>query len=251
MGSDAQARPGARGEPPVWYGRPVDGSPPTTDAFGGALAEELSAKQVHLVRETYQLIGEKGVQHLALQDVADAAGVSKALIFYYFKTRENLILVTMRWVLSRTAQRIREAMGRSERAEGKVAAMIDEIFADAEANRRFYVAYLGLVDRALRSDDFSRLSATFRSIVNAFYADVISLGLTQRAFLVHDVDEAAAAVRAIVDGLFLQWIQEDERERVHARYREACKRTVLAYLHASSDGFGLGSAHTLEQGHRS
>ena len=222
----------------LWYGPAVDGA---RGANGGAsaegeLAEELPPKQTHLIRTTYRLIGEKGVRRLSLQEVADAAGVSKGLIFYYFKTKENLILATMRWVLSRTADRIREAVGRAQTAEGRVVAMIDEIFADPDANRRFYVSYLDLVDQALRSDDFSRLSATFRSIVNASYAGVISEGLSQGAFLVHDVEEAAAAMRAIVDGLFLQWIQEDEHVRVHAAYRDACKRAVLAYLHASSDG---------------
>lgn len=202
----------------------------------GDLAGELTPKQTHLIRTAYRLIGDKGVQRLSLQEVADAAGVSKGLVFYYFKTRENLILATMRWVLSRTAERIQEAVGRAQSPEGRVVAMIDEIFADPEANRRFYVAYLDLVDRSLRSDDFSRLSATFRSIVNASYAGVISQGLSRGAFLVHDVEEAAAAVRAIVDGMFLQWIQEDEPERTHPAYREACKRAVLAYLHASSDG---------------
>jgi len=208
-----------------------------------ALAEELSPKQVLLVRTTYQLIGEKGLRRLSLREVAEAAGVSKTLIFYYFKTKENLVLATMRWVLSRTAQRIRGAVGRAQTAEGKVVAMIDEIFIDPEANRQFYVAYLDLVDHALRSDDFSRLSATFRSVVNASYADVVTLGVAQGAFLVHDVDEAATTIRGIVDGLFLQWIQEDERGRVHTHYREVCKRAILAYLHASTDRIGDAPVH--------
>lgn len=226
----------AGGAEGLWYGRTVDGARGGIVSDEGTLAEELPPKQTHLIRTTYRLIGERGVRRLSLQQVADAAGVSKGLIFYYFKTRENLILATMRWVLSRTAERIQDAVGRAQTPEGRVVAMIDEIFADPEANRRFYVAYLDLVDRSLRSDEFSRLSATFRSIVNASYAGVISEGVVRGAFLVHDVDEAAAGVRAIVDGLFLQWIQEEQLEPTHTAYREACKRAVLAYLHSSSDG---------------
>jgi AcrR family transcriptional regulator len=203
-----------------------------------ALAGELSPRQVHLIRTTYQLLGERGLRQISLQQVADAAGVSKGLIFYHFKTRENLILATMRWVLSRTGERIREAMGRAETPAGKVVAMIDEIFSDPEANRRFYVAYLDLVDHAIRLDDFSRLSATFRDIVNSLYAEVVALGVAQGAFLAHDVEEAARTLRAIVDGLFLQWIQEPDRDRAHAPYREAAKRAVLAYLHAPPEGAG-------------
>lgn len=203
------------------------------------LEEELSPKQVQLVRAAYWAIGEKGVRRLSLQQVADAAGVSKGLIFYYFKTREGLILATMRWVLSRVAERIRRAVDPVQGAEDKVVAMVDVIFADADANRRFYSAYLDLVDHALRLDDFSKLSATFRGIVNSLYAEVIARGVAQGAFRVDDVEEAATAVRAVVEGLFLQWLQEEDRARVHPRYRELCKRAVLAYLNAPGTGARL------------
>ena len=56
------------------------------------------------------------------------------------------------------------------------------------------------------------------------------------AFRVQDVDEAAAIVRAIIDGLFLQWLQEENWERLHPHYRATCKRAVLAYLKGSPAG---------------
>jgi TetR/AcrR family fatty acid metabolism transcriptional regulator len=196
-----------------------------------ALHDELPPKQVHLIRKTYRLIGEKGMQRMTLQEVADAAGVSKAVIIYYFKTKENLVLTTMRWVLAQVAQRIREAIAGAQSPEEKVRAMIDAIFIDPRRNRNFYLAYTDLVAHAARNDRFNELSATFRSIVNAQYADVIRLGVDGR-FRVERVEEAAMGVRAIIDGLFLQWLQEEEWREKHAAYKDMCSRSVLAYLAA-------------------
>lgn len=207
-----------------------------SDPPDSGLSEQLSDRQVDIIRATYRLIGDRGVDRVSLQEVADEAGVSKALLFYYFESKESLILATMRWVLSRVAERIRRGVAAAGTAEEKALAMIDVIFAGPEANRRFYVAYLDLVDHALRLDDFSNLSATFRSIVNALYADVVSLGVREGAFRADDVEEAATTLRAIVDGLFLQWMQEDDRAATHPRYREMCKRAVLAYLRSGTDG---------------
>ena len=65
------------------------------------LDDELSPKLVHLIRSTYKMMGRQGVHGLNLQDVADDAGVSKATLFYYFASKETLILTTMRWLLAR------------------------------------------------------------------------------------------------------------------------------------------------------
>jgi TetR/AcrR family transcriptional regulator, fatty acid metabolism regulator protein len=99
--------------------------------------EALSPKEAHLVRSAYKVMGEKGMGGLSLQDVADEAGVSKAILPYYFSSKENLILLTMRWVLARVAERIRAAISGAASAQDKVSAMVDAIFVGPESNRGF------------------------------------------------------------------------------------------------------------------
>lgn len=198
-----------------------------------SLLPESSAPKVHLIRTTYGLIGEKGVHRVALEEIAAKAEVSKGIILYYFKSKENLVLSTMEWVLSEVAERIRAALLRARTPDGKIRAMLDVIFASPESNRRFYLTYLELVANASRSQRFGRLSATFRAIVNGLYAEVIRVGVQQGRFKVHHVDEAALSVRAIIDGLFLEWLQEDSWEKLHHRYRERAKAAVLTYLSAA------------------
>lgn len=199
---------------------------------GDSLAEELPPKQVHLIRTTYEAISEKGAHRVPLQEIADRAGVSKGVILYYFHTKDALIRRTMQWVLSRTAIRLREAVATMPSAEEQVVTMVDVIFFSPDANRRFYLTYVDLMDHAARLDEFEKLNATFRSIVNASYAKVIAGGIKTGEFRDVDVDEAATTVRALVDGLFLQWLQEKDWKKAHAGYKAMCKRAVLAYLRA-------------------
>jgi AcrR family transcriptional regulator len=69
--------------------------------------ETLSPRAYDLVRSAYQVITRQGGHRLSLQDVADEAGVSKGMVLYYFKSKEHLFQVTMRWALERTAARVR------------------------------------------------------------------------------------------------------------------------------------------------
>ncbi len=196
--------------------------------------EALSPKEAHLVRSAYKVMGQKGMGGLSLQDVADEAGVSKAILPYYFSSKENLTLLTMRWVLARVAQRIREAIAEAEGAEAKAKAMIDAIFVGPESNRRFYLVFFDFLGYAARNDKFADVGATFHEICNGLYAEVVRLGQEEGVFNGTDAREAATVVRALVDGLFTQWVQDKDWEKTHAECREVCKRSVLAYLTAGA-----------------
>ncbi len=198
------------------------------------LEEVLPPKQAHLIRSAYKVMGEKGINHLSLQDVADEAGVSKAILPYYFDSKENLILLTMRWVLARVAQRIREAIAESRTAEDKVSAMLDAIFVGPTSNLRFYLVFFDFLGYAARNDRFADVGATFHEICNGLYAEVVRSGQEEGAFAKRDPGEAATVVRAMVDGMFIQWIQDRNWRKSHSEHREACKRAVLAYLCAGA-----------------
>lgn len=204
---------------------------PATAPNHEALVEELAAPQEALVRAAYRLIGSKGIDRTTLQDIADAAGVSKALAVYYFQTKENLLLAAIRWVLARVTERMTTALASVEAPEERVRAMIDTIFVDPRRNRSFYLAYTALIAEAARNERFNELNTTFRSIMNAAYADLIRSG-DGAVFLVDNVEEAAMGVRALIDGLFLQWLEETEWIKLHGHYKEACARAILRYLGA-------------------
>ena len=203
---------------------------PATEALNHeALIEELLPVEESLVRAAYRLIASKGIERTTLQDIADAAGVSKALAVYYFKSKENILLAAIRWVLGRVAERMTGVVASVQEPERKVQAMIDAIFVDPRRNRDFYLAYTALIGEAARNERFNELNVTFRSIMNASYADLIRAG-EGTVFVVESVEEAAMGVRALIDGFFLQWLEESDWVQLHERYRERCTSAILRYL---------------------
>jgi TetR/AcrR family fatty acid metabolism transcriptional regulator len=194
------------------------------------VVDDMAPKQRQILRSTYKMMGVKGVNQLALQDVADDAGVSKALLLYHFKTKESLILATLEWVLNRVAERIRVAIAPVETAEAKVGAMIDAIFIRPDLNREFYLVYCDLIGYAARLDNFSAVAITFHDTVNQMYADVVAMGMQEGVFPTRDAGAAGAVVRALIDGLFVQWLLDRDWEATHQSYREFCKRSILTYL---------------------
>jgi TetR/AcrR family transcriptional regulator, fatty acid metabolism regulator protein len=207
-------------------------SPQTEPLNHEALIEELVPAEEALVRSAYRLIASKGIERTTLLDIADAAGVSKALAVYYFKTKENLLLAAVRWVLGRVAERMTGVVDSVDAPAEKVQVMIDAIFVDPRRNRDFYLAYTTLIGEAARNERFNELNVTFRSIMNAAYADTIRAG-EGTVFTVDNVEEAAMGVRALIDGFFLQWLEETNWGELHGHYKAACTRAILRYLGAA------------------
>jgi AcrR family transcriptional regulator len=194
--------------------------------------ETLSPRAYALVRSAYQVITRQGSHRLSLQDVADQAGVSKGMVLYYFKSKEHLFLVTMRWALERTEARIRQRIAGAGDPNEAIAALVDAVFVGPEQNRDFYLLYLDLIEHAARVPSFGQLSGMAHEIINGLYEEVIRDGVAAGGLRVEDPAAAAAAMRALIEGTFLVWLQREDWRDSHAEFKALCHRNLLLLLGA-------------------
>jgi AcrR family transcriptional regulator len=191
---------------------------------------ELSPRAQAVLRSAYRVITRQGSHRLSLQDVADEAGVSKGMVLYYFKTKENLFLTTMRYALERTSARIRERTAGVDDPNRLIAALVDAIFIDAERNRHFYLLYVDLIEHAARVPSFGRLSSLATEIINGHYEELVRDGAARGGMAVQDPAEAAAAMRALIDGTFLTWLPRDDWRESYPRFKALCHASLVRLL---------------------
>ena len=185
---------------------------------------------MEIIRSAYRTMAKRGSHRMSLQDVANEAGVSKALVLYHFGSKETLLLSAMKWAVERTAARIREGLNSGDTPSDQISALIDAIFIDPDANRDFYLFYLDLIEHAGRVPSFRELSAMLIEIINGLYRDVVAEGVEKGTFHVSDVDVAARNMRALIEGTFLQWMQTDDWRENHEAWKEQCRNALLRLL---------------------
>ena len=141
-----------------------------------------------------------GAAALSLQDVADAAGVSKGLIHYHFRDREALLVETVDWLAAAAVRRERRAL-----AAPTAAGAVDAVWRwlDAELARgelRVLVELAGAreerVRAAARSAAEARRDAAAETVVKLF----ATLSLRPRV----EPRMLAEAIVAFIDGLAVQ-----------------------------------------------
>ncbi len=72
-----------------------------TAASGSVLARKREATCNAILDASSQLIVEKGVDGFTLSDVAKRGQINRALIYHYFKSRDNLVFETIRHIVYR------------------------------------------------------------------------------------------------------------------------------------------------------
>lgn len=117
----------------------------TPERDGEAPAPERAPR----VRRTYKAMEAKGPGHLSLRDVAEEARERKAVLPHHFESKENPILLAVRWMPARAVRRIRDAVSR---ADGKVWAMVDAVVVGPGFNLGFHPGSSDLPGRATGKD---------------------------------------------------------------------------------------------------
>lgn len=189
-------------------------------------------RRAALLRAAYKVMARDGVHRVPLQQIATEAGVSKGLLIYHFQTKDGLVLASLEWVLEATETRIRHRLAESDEPARAIAKVIDAVWVNPEANRDFFRFYLDGVEHQARSPEFDEFADKGRSIMNAFYREVIVAGMEAGVLHVEDPTVAAIQMRAVIEGMFLQWLQTSDWRTNHPEYKEHCRQALLRVLGA-------------------
>jgi AcrR family transcriptional regulator len=198
-----------------------------------ARPEDAAEMRKKLLRGAYAAIAEHGFSTVTLQDVADQAGVSKALALYYFKNKEQLLVAVMERIdgiiRARAAQAISDNASEGPRAQ--LLAYLGALTQGAERHRDFYRVYLDFLSAGLRKAEMRVSTRSFIVGCEALEEGVVARGIAEGDFR-RDLDprEAAAVIRALIDGLSIEWLFRDDEPFAHFCTR--LRRAVFGYLAA-------------------
>src|SRR5262249_29295189 len=162
-----------------------------------------------LLRAAYAAIAEGGFAVVTLQDVAERATVSKGLVLYYFKDKEQLLAAVMERtdeiIRARAERAMREVAAQGPRAQ--MEAYLHALTLGAQEHRDFYRVYLDFLSAGLHRAEVHRCTLGFILGCEVLEREAVTRGIQDGVFR-RDLDpsEAATVVRALIDGLSIQWL---------------------------------------------
>ncbi len=191
----------------------------------GDLANE---RKKQIIRSTLQCISDLGYNNLSMQDVAKTAGLSKGIIHYYFKNKQDL----MKSVLGTVSTEIESRL-----------AQIDETLPPLQQVKQMVKVYLGVVQEnrekyCVNIDFWAQIKQQpeFKTIISNHYqtfrektAEVLQRGFQTGVFRPLNATSAASIVIGLIDGVSLQWLFDEETVNLE-EISKLCEEAVIQFL---------------------
>lgn len=152
-----------------------------------------------LVDAALKAIGEHGSLAVTMQEIAKSAGVSPALAFHYFGSKEHLLIATMRNLIKQLTQEIVVRLKAAETPRGRISAVISASFAADQFTPSTIAAWLAFYVEAQRSDETRRLLTIYARRLHSNLVHALK-PLCGAEHAEHIAEGAAA----LIDGLYIR-----------------------------------------------
>ena len=185
-----------------------------------------SATALRILDAAKRILSERGYSKLTLQAIEEESGEYRALVAYYFGSKQGLVEALIDSLMESEDQTLRERLDEIEEPGERVRALIDEqrhISADWRGFRAFYELLPHIMRDDQLRDDLAADYAKSREL------DRQTLAAGRSGADRADLDRLAALSVAVVEGLAVQFAADQEHFDHEGTYR-LWEDMVLAYL---------------------
>lgn len=163
---------------------------------------KVEVRREEILAATLDEVVARGLAKVRVGDVADALGVSKALVFYHFETKEALLAATLKYAVDRDLARLEATLAREPDAVRRLRLVLLAYGPQGEATG--WTLWVDAWSAALRDPQLrgilGRLDRRWRSALEM----VISSGVDEGVFACAEPAASARRLAALLDGLSVQ-----------------------------------------------
>lgn len=182
-----------------------------------------------ILRAAATVLGERGFADTRVNDVARAAGVSSALVIYYFGTRDQLLTAALRHAEDAFYAAFAARVAQTDSALGRLQRIVELTVQPRELDEipGAWVLWLDVLAQAPRHPRLGRdrveLDARWRDTM----VEVLRYGVDRGEFTPVDAEVFGLMLTSVLDGLALQLVLDDPEvtaDRARAVVAELCRR---------------------------
>ncbi len=155
-----------------------------------------------LLRTAVEVIVERGFANTRTADVAKAAGVSQALVFYHFSTKDALMARAFEYAAEQDLAKLQAVVDAPDEPLDKLRRLIKLLA--PQGRSRSWLMWIDGWSEALRVPELERVSRRLDLRWKEALTDVITTGVKEGVFECDDPFGAAWRINSLIDGLAVQ-----------------------------------------------
>ena len=169
----------------------------------------VSAERIpQILNAALAVFAAKGLNRATMSDVAEAAGLSKATVYLYFKDKDDLIYFALLTSLEQGFGNLERIVVSDGEVKSQILDWVQEIasqMAETATNLSIGFEFYALANR--RPEIRERIQKYFQQY-RQLLSEVVQKGITQGEFQPVDADSIAVAIIALFEGFNVLWFTE-------------------------------------------
>jgi AcrR family transcriptional regulator len=160
-------------------------------------------RREEILRATVAQIAERGVAAIRVADVATALGVSTALVFYHFQSKDRLVAEAFAYAARRDLDRLAQVAGSGGSARQRLVRAL-RLYHPSGSAAPGWRLWIDGWSAALREPELRRVCRRLDLRWRDTVAGLIAEGVAAGEFDCPDPEAAAWRITALIDGLSVQ-----------------------------------------------
>lgn len=160
-------------------------------------AEQLNSRE-RLLETAIGMFAEKGYAGTSVREIVEQAGVSKPVLYYYFKSKEGLFLAILDMAEKLQKQLLREVLESEGKVLDRLLILYRRLYAGVDEHRNLYKMIYGLISgppQGAPDYDFTRYH---RHTINAI-CEIYKAGIDSGEVKKIAAEEVAYLVLSLID----------------------------------------------------
>lgn len=186
-------------------------------------------RRAEIIEATFFCIALKGYSNITMQDIADSAGISKGVIHYYFRNKEELFLSVHEKLIKDLDSHMGKKVERAKTPPEKIRAIISSVFEKTKENKKFQVVLLDFWAHSTRIPRLKEATINQYSRYRHLAKKIIAEGVEKGYFKECDSSRIASALIGLVEGLTIQWIFDQSAFDL-SRAQKMTDEIIMSYL---------------------
>jgi AcrR family transcriptional regulator len=202
-----------------------------------------------VLRAALEVIGERGFDATRIADVAERAGVSPALVVYYFKTKDTVLTEAIRLGEQSWYEAVDRRLRDHERADDRLVDLVAMTFFSDDVSGEPWSLWLDLWAQSAHHREVGDVRHEFDAQWRKTIRDLVVDGQQRGEFRKADPDDFAVALSALLDGFAIQIALEDSEVSAERAYA-LTMAFAAEHLGFAWDGRRKGAGRKTSRGHR-
>jgi AcrR family transcriptional regulator len=164
---------------------------------------KVEVRREEILAATVVEVQKSGLAQTRVSDIATALGVSPALVFYHFETKDRLLAEAFAYAAERDLVRLAAAVDAPGTATQRLRAVL-RLYSPVGSTPPGWTLWVDAWAAALRSSELRKVSKRLDLRWKETVAEIIADGVAAGEFTCADPHAAAWRITALIDGLAIQ-----------------------------------------------